>query len=43
VAAVRRIEITSTRQARTYRSEAVVAVLDGDSQPYRVVYVLDAQ
>ena len=38
-----RIEITSTRQARTYRSEAVVAVLDGDSQPYRVVYVLDAQ
>jgi general secretion pathway protein K len=38
-----RIEITSTRQARTYRSEAVVAVLDGDSQAYRVLYVLDAQ
>jgi general secretion pathway protein K len=37
-----RIEITSVEQAgRTYRGEAVVAVLDGDSELYRVLYVLE--
>lgn len=37
-----RIEISTVEQGgRAYRSEAVVAVLDGDSEPYRVLYVLD--
>jgi general secretion pathway protein K len=37
-----RIEIASVGQdGRTHRSEAVIAVLDGDSEPYRVLYVLD--
>ena len=37
-----RIEITSEGQGRrTYRAEAVVAVVEGDTAPYRVLYVLD--
>jgi general secretion pathway protein K len=39
-----RIEITSVGQGgRIHRSEAVVAVLDGYGDPYRVLYVLDGQ
>jgi hypothetical protein len=37
-----RIQIRSTSLAgRIYRCEAVIAVLDGDSEPYRVLYVFD--
>jgi general secretion pathway protein K len=36
-----RIEITSVgHEGRIRRGEAVIAVLDGDSEPYRVLYVL---
>lgn len=38
-----RLEISSTGGGRTYRCEAVVALLEGDSQPYRVLYVRDVQ
>jgi general secretion pathway protein K len=35
-----RIEVTSIAHGgSTYRSEGVVAVIDGDSEPYRVLYV----
>jgi general secretion pathway protein K len=39
-----RIEITARdRDGRAWRSEAVIAVLDDDTEPYRVLYVLDDQ
>jgi hypothetical protein len=39
-----RIEIAVRHQdGRVRRSEAVIAVLDGDTEPYRVLYVLDDQ
>jgi len=39
-----RIQIsTIEEEGRAYRSEAVIAVLEGDSEPYRVLYVLDGQ
>jgi type II secretory pathway component PulK len=39
-----RIEITARdRDGRARRSEAVIAILDGDTEPYRVLYVLDDQ
>jgi general secretion pathway protein K len=37
-----RVEIASVSPTgRTWRAEAVIAVLDGDNQPYRVLYVVD--
>jgi general secretion pathway protein K len=39
-----RIEITvSDSNGRVQRSEAVIAILDGDTEPYRVLYMLDDQ
>ncbi|HEX5958027.1 MAG TPA: hypothetical protein VFY92_05140 [Hyphomicrobiaceae bacterium] len=39
-----RIQITvRDRDGRTQRSEAVIAILDGDTEPYRVLYMLDDQ
>ena len=39
-----RIEITARdRDGRARRSEAVIAILDGDTEPYRVIYMLDDQ
>jgi general secretion pathway protein K len=37
-----RVFVTSTlRNGRMYRSEAIIAIIKGDSDPYRVLYVLD--
>jgi type II secretory pathway component PulK len=36
-----RLQITSTGAAGNHRAEAIVAVLEGDGQPYRVLYVSD--
>lgn len=39
-----RLQITSTmRTGRVYRGEAVIAILKGDSEPYRVLYVDEDQ
>ena len=39
-----RVEITvQHRDGRMRRSEAVIAILDGDTHPYRVLYILDDQ
>jgi general secretion pathway protein K len=37
-----RVFITSTlRNGQTFRNEAIIAIIKGDSEPYRVVYVVD--